>query len=157
MIDATRTKYQAVLDVQYSIRFNLISTRYYNRLRILIPGASLLAGMSAATPVLQAIPYGVMTAGVLVALGAIANALSGFTEKAIRHDIQRQSYLELLVRSAPLSVEELDAQSNDIDRRWSNEVERLRVVAYNDNVRSAGWDAEVMPESFGHRFMRMLA
>jgi hypothetical protein len=133
-----RTKYEAILDVKYAIRLHFLHCRLYKRLRGTLVFISLAAGMSAFALALNVIPGAVGVMGVLVAVCAIIDATGNFAEKSMLHKQWRGELLHLLARADAMDVAAIDAELSRLSVQMDDEIEALRMPAYNDNLRSTG-------------------
>jgi hypothetical protein len=157
MQDYERTTYEALLDIRYNARLHLRSCRYYANLRWGAAIISLIGGSGALISAIQASHLALFACGMLVAIASAADIVGGWAEKGARHQVWRKAHLRLAERAPALSVEEIDAALLRLESEVDDEVEGLRVPAYNDNVRSNGRDDYVMRESLVARVMRAIS
>jgi hypothetical protein len=155
--ETPRTKAEAILDIRYGIRLHFLHARLYRRLRAGAAIASLLAGSAAMVSVLQAVPGGLLAAGICVAVASGADIVFGWAEKAARHNVLRRQLADLLARVSKLSFEDIDSELARYEAEADDEIEALRLPAFNDNVRSNGHEDWVRPEPFSARLMRLVA
>lgn len=153
----SRSKSEAILDVRYEIRLHFLHARLYRRLQSAAAILALLAGSASITPLLQGLPHGVLVAGVLVAVFAACDLVFRWSDKAAHHHELRRRLTELLERTPDLDVAGIDRELARIDVDDSDEIESLRIPAYNDNLRSNGYEDWVRPMSFMARLIRMIA
>ncbi len=152
-----RSKYEAILDLRYDMRLHFLHARLYRHLRAGAAILSLLAGSAAIVSVLQTLPGGLLVAGVVVAAASAADILFRWAEKAAHHDVLRRRLAEILSRESELSLEALDSELARYEVEADDEIESLRVPAYNDNLRSNGREDLVRPESLSARLFRLIA
>jgi hypothetical protein len=153
----SRSKYEAVLDIRYGIRLHFLHARLYRNLRTGAAIVSLLAGSAAIVSVLQAIPHGVLAAGIIVAVASSGDIVFRWAEKAADHDVLRRRLAQLLAGAPELSLEALDSERARCEADEDDEIESLRVLAYNDNLRSNGHEDLVRAEPLSARLIRFLA
>jgi hypothetical protein len=152
-----RTKGEALLDLSYAIRLHRMSCRRYRKLKGVVAFTTLILGMAAVISALQSLPYAIGIAGIVIGTMSVIDVLGGFGEKATRHNHWREQYEDLSARSAEMTLDQLDAERKRIARGVDNEVEALRVPAYNDNLASCGYESMMRPETFRQRLARVLA
>lgn len=152
-----RTKGEAVLDLHYAVRLHFLHCRFYRRIRALLTFVSLGAGSAAFALALQWLPGGVGVMGVVVAACSILDATGNFAEKAMLHKQWREQLLDLLARSAPMDLQAIDAEWRLLKRGMDNEIESLRPVAMNDNLKSFGYESSMRPETRLQRLVRAIA
>jgi len=157
MDDIPRTKHEACLDASYAAQLHLLHRCIYRRVRTLLALVTVAAGTAAVTSALQQVPGGVTAAAILVALCGTLDVVCNFTEKAVKHELLRKEYVDLLARLDAMNLADFDAIRLGIQGRSDNLITSLSLVAFNDNVRSNGHEDWVRPENRMERFMRAVA
>jgi|GEM_PF-4663502 len=152
-----RTSYEAILDVRYNIRLHQLSCRYYARLRWIAAVASLVAGSGALVGALQRMPFTLTACGIVVAVASAADIVGGWAEKGAKHQMWRVAFSDLLVRAPKMALDEIEESLARLDGTVDDEVEGLRLPAYNDNLRSNGRLDFTKAEPLRSRLMRMIA
>ncbi len=152
-----RTKDEALLDVHYQIRLAFLHERLYRRIRAVLAFTSLVSGSAALMSVLQPWPAMLQVVALVIAFVGFADLIGGFADKAARHSLWRVRLASVLAESADATVNEIDQALAQHDAACDDEIEGLRLVALNDNMRSSGHEDWVRPESRWHRLLRALA
>ena len=152
-----RSKYEALLDVRYAMRLHFLHRRLYNRLRGGVALVSFCAGSAAIATALQGVPGALLVCGVLVALASACDLVSHWSDRAARHDVWRRSMAAILQRETELSLCDIDAALAKHEGEVDDEIESLRILAYNDNLRSNGREDYVRAEPFAAKVVRLIA
>lgn len=141
MTDETgRTTYQALLDVQCSARYHSIAERWFVGFRRLTNFLNLFLGSAVAVTALNSMPGLASLSGIAVVLTSILDTVYDSAGKISQHRNLYQRYLDLEsdIRQNGLSVEAIDAKIAQIERDEPPVNERLREIAYDANLRTAG-------------------
>src|SRR5690606_19631596 len=157
MSNPVRTKDEVLREVRYHERLHFLHCRFYRSIRKCLVIFSLASGSAALTPALQSLPAGVITAAGLVALFAILDAVGNYSEKAVWHNVWRRNASLVLAKSGPLTQEELEAADRELIAEVDEEIEALRVVAWNDVLKTVGREDAMRLETRFQRLMRTLA
>lgn len=152
-----RTKGEALLDISYGARLHFLHCRLYRRIRSVLTITSLIAGTSAFAMAMSLLPAAVGLMGIVVAACSIIDAQCNFAERAMRHAQWRVAALELLARAEPMTLAEVDAAWLKLRAGIDDEIESLRTVAMNDNLRAKGFEDSMRSENRVQRLMRVLA
>jgi hypothetical protein len=153
----SRSKYEATLDIRYGMRLHFLHSRMYRHFRAGVAIISLLGGSAALVSALQALPHGILFAGIVVAATSCADIVCGWAEKAARHDVLRRRLADLLARAPGLTLEAIDSELARYEADADDEIESLRLPAYNDNVRSNGHEDWARPEPLATRLIRLVS
>jgi hypothetical protein len=157
MTDIERTKSEALLDLRYQIRLHFLHARLFRRFRAFSAILSLGAGSAALISALQGSPRALAALGIIVALVSAADVVLHWSERAATHSIWQRDLSDLLARSTPMTLEDLDSEMTRLIGPIDDEIESLRVPAFNDNVRSNGHEDWVRPESLLQRLISAIA
>ena len=158
MTDIPRTKAEAILDIRYGIKLHLLHSRLYRRLRAGVTVVSLLGGSAALVSVLRTMPHVLVAAGIAVAVASAADIVGGWADKAPRvMRLLRRRLAALLSRVSTLDLEALDSELAGYEADADDELESLRIPAYNDNARSNGHEGWIRPEPLSSRLIRLIA
>lgn len=149
-----RNKAEAILDVRYQIRFQALQAQYCKKVRAACTMLNLVFGSAAVVSAIHR-PALISILGIAVATVSAAEFVFGWAERSVKHDACRRAAAELLEQSGDMSLEEIDRGLARLEREAENEVCSLRVVAYNDNVRSNGFPSYVLPEGMRQKLMRV--
>jgi hypothetical protein len=153
-----RTHYEAVLDIRWAIRYNLLLKRVYRRLKNVIAFAELFAGSAAFAGAFAHSPHWLSAAGGLtIAALAIFNHVISPAETAACADEMRRRYTALDRLAPSLPLEELDARIKDLRESDAPEIEPLRWIAQRDMLIENGRDDIVEPLTRWQRLVSVLA
>lgn len=152
-----RSKFEAILDVRYGVRFGGMNERCYRHLDLffgfvgLFGGTAVVVGVAASSPTLSAMSGGV------VAACAIIERLVRPVEKALEHCACKKRFADLDARSAKLSLEEIDSELRRLQMDPPVGLSSLAIPAFNANLRSNGLDESVVAETISQRLVSLSA
>jgi hypothetical protein len=128
------------MDVQYSARYHHIAERWFAGFRRLANFMNLFLGSAAAITALSGAPLAAAIAGILVVAVAVLDTVYDTSGKVAIHRNLYQRFLDLeaRVKRQNTDVPEIDAAIAEIERDEPPINERLRVIAYEANLRTAG-------------------
>lgn len=157
MANRERTKAEAILNVRYQERLHFLHCRFYHRVRKVFNFITLAAGSAAIAAAIKSVPGGVAASAVVVTLISFFDVLGNFPEKAVRHDVWRRRAAELKAGSAEFDLVTIDRELARLTGDVDDEIEALRAVAFNDVLKSSGYEDGIRDESRMQRFLRVLA
>lgn len=152
-----RTRYEALLDVRYQIRLAFLHERLYRRIRTVLAFIALVASSAAFMTALRPWPALLQVAALVITFIGFAELLGNFAEKAARHALWRSRFAGVLACSATAPLDDIERALAEHEGTCDDEIEGLRVVARNDNVRANGHEDWADPETRWQRFMRAIA
>lgn len=155
MTHQPKTKAEAVLKLQYEIRLHELHRRLYRRAQFALSLLSVLIGSASLLPVLQAAPGGLLLSGALLAVIGAVSAVGGLADAAARHEIRRRAVADILARAPRLGIDDIEGER--IQLADEDYIESLRAVAFNDALKSGGYESGMRPERRMERLMRCLA
>jgi len=143
---AERSHYEAMADIQYAIRLQLLHERMFRRAKGIATVIAILATSSAFAGVFEALRrarpveagYLIIGAGIVLALLGAIDIVFDLSGKAWQHCHQRKRYGQLAARAQSLKLAKLDAEIASVAVDDLPEIEALRVPAFNDVQRSLG-------------------
>ncbi|MDR3414196.1 MAG: hypothetical protein P4L87_25090 [Formivibrio sp.] len=154
--DYLRSHYEAVGDVRYHARLHYLHAAFYRRIRMVMATISLMSGTASFASVVGNYPLIASVAGVVIAVIAVLDAVSGLPDKVFSHQSLYKRFTELAGRAAKLEMDAIDAESAAIEADETGEIESLRLRAYNDSVLSAGRPDYVVPVSFLAKLLSLI-
>jgi hypothetical protein len=155
-----RTQGEAVLDVKYAARLHERHQRFFRRVRWTFSVIQLASVSALLAPYLSEREYPILgtIGGAVLLTITILDVVTDFAAKDYQHRDQRKAYLRLVSMTGGMSLDELDTAIRKLEADDDTTVlESLRVVAYNDNLRSNGYESAVRPEDRLTRLMRVLS
>lgn len=152
-----RTHHEITLDVRYAARYGLRMRRLFGTVKNVITFAELVGGSAA---------FGAWLAGSPALAGAMGLLLAAVV--AVNHTVQpaenrahcaelHRRYTELDRLAPTLDAAVLDDRLRALRENDAPELEALRVVAYNDNLRENGYETGLIPETRWQRFVAFFA
>jgi hypothetical protein len=96
----------------------------------------------------------VASSGIVVAVASALDVLNQWAERAAKHDSWRHEMSKVLADSSSLSLADIDAALARHGGEVDDEIESLRVIAFNDVARSNGRDDLLRPLSLASRLCR---
>ncbi|WP_029221542.1 hypothetical protein [Xanthomonas cassavae] len=152
----SRTKGEALLDLDFAIEISVLNQRFYERVSKGIAFLSLLAGSAAFVTIFSPNSVVVTVAGFLVGAFALAEKVYDFRGKAVIHAELIRSFLRLKARAKDLTLEQLDAAFGKASEKSIPVVQGLRMPAYNNNVRRHGFTDYARPLRRWEKFLYAL-
>lgn len=158
MTNPARTKAEAILGISYRIRLHELHCRFYRRARGAVMLFSFAAGSAAITTAVQTIPGAIAALAALVAVLAYIEGATNLAALAERHSMWAREFNRYLARAIMLSdIDAIDAGRIELIAETTVDIQSLCGVAYNDALRSSGYEDGIRPEVGVQRFMRALA
>lgn len=152
-----RDKDEAIRCARYQLRLHFLHYRLYGRIRRAVAFVSLLFGSAALYGVFKDNASAIGLAGIAVAALSTADLVMGWADRAARHDAWRRRMADLIARSHDLTMEDIDRELAQLEGDVDDELESLRVPAFNDMLRSNGLESAVRPERVVEKFVRLFA
>ncbi|EWS78803.1 hypothetical protein [Xylella taiwanensis] len=103
------------------------------------------------------LPWLVSLLSVVVAVTEIATLVLKLSNKSVAHEHQQRTCVELQVQPSALTLDELDRQMRKAFIDAPQEIEALRMPAYNDALRTCCHVARVQPLGRVERLLDTLA
>lgn len=155
-METIRTLQEARLDACYAIRLHELHRRLYRRCRTAITIIVMVGGSAALFSMISDNLALLRIGALVVAMTSFLDLVIDFAGKAAERTLTIARYTELLCGEKTL------AQFDDGLLRLRSgspgaEIESLRLVAFNDNVRSSGHESWARPERGLQRFWRAVA
>lgn len=153
------SKYKVEGEIRYNVRLHERHARLFSRTKLISNYLTMLSGTAGFIAFTQGAPAIGGAVSALIVLLSMADQNWEYGSIAAQHVEARKAYLLLLAGKTPLSAEELQCKTDEIDARFVdlNIVESLRDVAQNDVLLEQGHPERVVEESFRQRVMRVLA
>lgn len=152
-----RTHYEAVLDVRYGMRFNVLCERAYRRVDMLLTAVTVIGGSAAAVAWVNRSPEWAAASGLVLAVLSVLQVVAAPGRAAVEHRMAALEYARLDARAQGLALEQLDAELRLLQAQSPSGVALLAVPAFNANVRSAGREECVRALSWRERVASALA
>lgn len=141
----TRTKGEALLDLDFAIEYSILNQRFYERVDKAIALISLLAGSAAFVTVFAPNSVVVTVSGVLVGTLSLIAQVYDFRGKGAAHAALVRSLQKVKSRSAKLDLVQLDAALDKVAMDAIPGIRGLKLPAYNNNVLRAGYVSYMQP------------
>lgn len=157
MSNPERTKPEAVNEAEYNIRLHQLQQRLFKRVRRALALSAVIASSAVVVNSFGTVPWLTTVFGLIAATAGFLDYTGDYAERAACHGMWIRDYANLLRRKADLSLDEIDAELAQLKAEAQVEIESLRVVAWNDTLKSLGFEHAMREESRMQRFMRAVA
>lgn len=151
-----KTKPELILELKYQARLHTLHRRLFKRWRGVLAFIIVVGGSSVIVSALKAWPATVAIAAVVVAIVGFVDLIFDYAGKAAQHAIWGSRVAALAKRSGPMQVDELERELSDLSDA-EVEFESLRAVAFNDALKSSGYEDGMRPETRLQRLFRVMA
>ena len=135
--DYPRTLYEARLDVEYDVRLQELHVRLYRRIRVGLTLMTLISGCTSFSTLFGSDAKVAGYAAAFITCAAFIDTAFDLGGRIAAHDAYRKALIRLLIKPG-VSLEQLDAKILRLRIEDPGNIEGLRVVAYNDSLRSNG-------------------
>lgn len=157
-----KTKEQLIAEIRYAIRLTQRTARLYRRVQTTGTFLTIVGG-SAALASFYASNADLLRSWVLP-VGALLFALAGAilisvrpADKAAANEADMKRYQSLMVKAQIMNVNELKVAIEEAHNGDAPEIEKLRVIAYNDVVEEINRRDQLIPLSKFAIMLRALA
>lgn len=148
---------EAILDIRYCIRLNHLLRRFFRRLDAIISGVELIAGTAVFVSFFQENPEMAVKIALCVAVASMLNRVIKPAEKAYQADELYRRYEQLRSQADQMTLSEVDAAMSELRQMPVSDIEGLRNVAYNDNLRESGFAGSCVKETALNSLWRAFA
>jgi hypothetical protein len=149
----TRTKGEAILDLDFVIELCVLSQRFYERLRKGLLFMSLIMGTAAFASLVHWNPIVLMVTAFLTMTFALLQHVYDFREKASKHEALYKRSCKLKARSGDLTLVQLDRAMSNLAGDTIPVIQALRRIAHNNNLRRHGFNDYTKPLSLWQRLL----
>jgi len=154
---SSRTLHEINLDIRYGARYGLRMRRLFSVIKNTITFLELLGGSAAFGAWLANRPALAGAMGLVLAVVAALNqTIQPAENRAMCSELHRR-YTELDRLAPTLDVAALEDRLRDLRETDAPEIEALRTVAFNDNLRENGYDSGFADETRWGRFVAFFA
>lgn len=152
-----RTFYEAMGDISYNCRYYLLQQRFFGKLAGTFRFISIVSGSAAFAGFVSVSPALAGGAGVVVAVVTALDIIINPGQKAYTCNEVMRRYRELERQARNLDLDALEDRLAELRAMEAPSIEALRVPAYNDSCKERGRTDQLLPASYWHRFVALIA